>query len=417
MHRLKDEKVKNEEKRMKKKKTEGGFIAITSVLIIGAVVLVLGVSLFHSALTDYSISSAYESGQTASFLADFCLKEGLLRLKENIDYMGPEDIKVDDATCSISLVENVDDNTKKVSSFGRAGDQPHFSRSSQLIRYIIEPEKNDWENNEELINLQIVDIDNSLTLIPSEEIGITRTTDSSDSWYSSSSAENVSVENGDLVLEDNYTEGYRISLPLPLDEIKNVAESKIEWEATTPEFTSTTIKTVVTTDGENPPALDSEEWQTAVSGESIPGIDPGEDLTGQYLWTRQILETDDPATTPQLHSLTETILMRGIEVAGYRISPGLDISGPYTVKDSQIFWQADERSNGTISVKIRVLHDNGDSWEDWETVETVANGESIPGLERGTDLSQVKIQTKTSFVGGPDFYPILENIKIFIELE
>jgi len=400
---------------MKKKKTEGGFIALTSVLIIGAVVLVLGVSLFHSALTDYSISSAYENGQEASFLADFCLKEGVLRLKENIDYIGPEDIKVDDATCSISLVENVDDNTKKVSSLGRSGEQPHFSRSSQLIRYIIESQKNDWENNEELINLQIVD--NSLTLIPSEEIKITRTTTSSDDWYNSFYAENVSVENDDLVLEENYTNGYRISLPLPLDTIKNVAESKIEWEATTTEITSTTIKTAVTTDGENPPVLDSEEWQTAVSGESIPEIDPGEDLTGQYLWTMQILETDDPATTPQLHSLTETILMRGKEVEGYRISPRFDISGPYTIDDSQIFWQANERTNGTISVKIRVSHNNGDSWEDWETVETVANGESIPGLERGTDLSQVKIQTKTSFVGGPDFYPSLENIKIFIELE
>jgi len=51
-----------------RKKTEGGFIAITSVLIIGAVILVLGVSLFHSALTDYSISSAYESGQEAELI-------------------------------------------------------------------------------------------------------------------------------------------------------------------------------------------------------------------------------------------------------------------------------------------------------------------------------------------------------------
>lgn len=394
-----------------KKKRENGFIALTSVLIIGAIVLVLGVSLFHSALTDYSISTAYESGQKANFSADFCLKEGVLRLKENIDYKGGEDVRIDDATC-YSLVENVDDNTKKVSSLGRAGDQPHFSRSLQLIRYIIESKKSDWENNEGvLINLQI--IDNFLSLIPSEEKEIKRTTDSSDEWGNFFYAENVIADNDDLVLEESYTEGYRISPPLSLDEIKNVAESKIEWEATTVELTSTTIKTAVTTDGENPPALDSEEWQAAVSGESIPEIDLGEDLTSQYLWTMQILKTDDPAITPRLHSLTETILMQGIEVAGYRISPGFDISGSYTVKDSQIFWQADERFNGTIKVEVGVSNDGGNNWN-WEQV---ANGASIPGLEPGTDLSAAKIQTKTSFLGGPDFYPTLENIKIFIEIE
>jgi len=125
-----------------------GFIALSSVLIIGAVIIVLGISIFYASLTDQSISTAYQSGQEAAFLADFCLKEGILRLKENVDYMGAEDIKVDDATCSVSLIEDIDDNTKKVSSLGRAGDQPHFSRSSQLIRYVIESEESDWESGE-----------------------------------------------------------------------------------------------------------------------------------------------------------------------------------------------------------------------------------------------------------------------------
>jgi hypothetical protein len=206
-------------------------------------------------------------------------------------------------------------------------------------------------------------------------------------------------------------QGYRISPPLSLDEIKNVASSSIKWEATIPDGTRITIKAATTTDGENPLGFGDPRWQKVEqSGDSIPGIEPGANLTGQYLWTMQILETDDPDITPQLHSLTETIRMEA-RTEGYRISPVFDFSGPNTVKDSQIFWQANERFDGTVNVEVS--YDGGSTWSD----EPIANGASIPGLEPGTSLSGVKIQTKTSFVGGPDFYPSLENIKIFIELE
>ncbi len=157
------------------KKTEGGFIALTSVLIIGAVVLVLGISLFHSALTDYSISTAYESGQKAAFLADFCLKEGVFKLQEDINYIGGEDINVNNATCTINFVKQIgaeteDVKTKEISSLGRAGDQPHFSRASQRIRYVIESTAEDWNHYEELENLEPVG--NSLQLKKSEAVVI-----------------------------------------------------------------------------------------------------------------------------------------------------------------------------------------------------------------------------------------------------
>ena len=210
-------------------------------------------------------------------------------------------------------------------------------------------------------------------------------------------------------------QGYRISTPLSLDEIKNVATSSIVWVATIPDGTRIIIKTATTTDGENPPTFDSEEWRIAVSGEGIPGINPGTDLTGQYLWTMQILENDDPTGTPspQLQSLTEMIRMEA-RTEGYRISPEFNLSGEEgeVVKNSQIFWQANERFDGNIDVKVNVFSEG-----EWFNEKDVVNGGRIPGLEPGKNLSGAKIQTKTSFVGGPDFYPSLENIKIFIELE
>ena len=688
-------------KNSERKKTEGGFIALTSVLIIGAVVLVLGVSLFHSALTDYSISSAYESGQEAAFLADFCLKEGVLKLKENIDYEGAEDIEVDDTTCYIGSVENVDDNdnTKKVSSLGRAGDQPHFSRSSQLIRYVIESSADDWEREgAELKNLIVGD---SLKLQSAETktvlnsaseiscntkcqqegtyyrcisigtnypdadkgevqacekglwhfdedsgIGVRDSSgngnhgtlygnnevteggfETSNYWsdvtratsivytgtYSGEvikeSAGELTKFHGEMIIPDSsvqyqyggciYSNGPNADIyffswdegsskydgtydhistlqtnqwvcisgittnvvsaddyfDIRIDNNGGAAGAGTVWfddiwaRKVTSDSSWTTGKygSGLSFDGVDdyvtmgdPSTLDvgtsdwsaeawikttdtsslfiSKAWSTPyyylgissgnfkatlhngssalsvnsntaindnswhhvaavydrdadlsvyVDGEYKNGIDisgsAGVDIsntndfslgcncnagcagTGNFLnGTIDEVRILDIALTPEQiqddYNATKgcgTIIpdyseeipdcdghpsawtyckCKPEKSEGYRISPEFDISGPDTVnpdivKDSQIFWQADERFDGTIEVKVS--YDGGNTWSD----EQIVNGAGIPGLEPGTSLSGVKMKTKTSFVGGPVFYPILENIKIFIELE
>ena len=202
--------------------------------------------------------------------------------------------------------------------------------------------------------------------------------------------------------------GYRISPPFSLALASNVDSSYIEWDAETPEGTSITIQTAITdSDTEMP-----EDWLSAENEQPIPGIEEGDDLTDKYLWTKQILQSSnsDPAITPKLYSLTEKIFIN-VENEGYRISPEFDISGLETVKDSRIFWQAEEKFDG--SVRVEISYDGGNSWSE----ESIINGDIIPGLEPGTSLTGKKIKTKTSFIGGPYFYPSLENIKIFLELE
>ncbi len=49
------------------------------------------------------------------------------------------------------------------------------------------------------------------------------------------------------------------------------------------------------------------EWQEATNDNSIPGISEGDDLTGKYLWTKQVLTTEDPEVTPVLEDLTVNI--------------------------------------------------------------------------------------------------------------
>lgn len=192
-------------------KREKGFIALTSVLIIGAIVLILAISLFHSALTDYSISTAYESGQQAAFLADFCLKEGIVKIQEDINYIGGEEIGLNNATCTINFVKLVDENTKEISSLGRTGDQPHFSRASQQIRYIIEPGDDGWVLEGEGASWDKVEVKETaegflLELTRLEAEVVTRTTDSCedcDDWANAFYATSVDfTEDGVLKLAE-----------------------------------------------------------------------------------------------------------------------------------------------------------------------------------------------------------------------
>jgi hypothetical protein len=212
-----------------------------------------------------------------------------------------------------------------------------------------------------------------------------------------------------VVMAEENIQGYRISPPLFLGTINKVAESKIEWEADIPEGTSIIIETAVTgSDSEIPTS-----WNSATNGGPIPGIEKGASLNNKFLWTKQTLITNNSEITPKLKSLTETIKPE-LEVEGYRISPVFDFSDSAgeKVKDSRIFWQSEERFGGKIEVWVKVFC-NGE-WSDWQEV---TNGGRIPGLKPGENLANVKIQTKTTFFGSPEFSPSLENIKIFIETE
>ncbi|MFP3871806.1 MAG: CARDB domain-containing protein [Candidatus Natronoplasma sp.] len=97
----------------------------------------------------------------------------------------------------------------------------------------------------------------------------------------------------------NEYEGERISEPISLDEIESVGDNVIDWTEEIQEGTNVTVYTGISGDSEALP----ETWDHAEKGEPIPSIDEGEDLTGRYLWTRQVLTTTDASVTPRLSDL------------------------------------------------------------------------------------------------------------------
>lgn len=123
------------------------------------------------------------------------------------------------------------------------------------------------------------------------------------------------VWNDGLILQDGVPEGTRTSPPLALDNFARADSTLIEWDGGTDSITTLEIYTAITEDGDNPP---TSGWEQATNGQPIPGIDPGQNLSGKFLWCRQVLTSEQPfVITPVLRSLT--ITMDGQERGGVGI--------------------------------------------------------------------------------------------------
>lgn len=391
---------------------DAGFIALVSVLIMSALIVFLGGTLFRSALSGLSVGTFQEKSQQALFLADACLNEGVFRLKQDINYSGDENLQLNGQECLKIAVEDTATSTKVVSALVAAGDIPqHFQETEREIRYYIASGAPDWQNFAELDNLATAD--NSLML--AQQGLVERVTATSSQWEDFFRWSGVEVVADNLRLintaEGFVLSGFRVSRALDLNNIKEVKQSSISWSSDEPAGTMIVVKTATSSDPNTEPG--PANYVDAVNGDPIPGINQGQDLTGTYLWVRQELNSSATTTTPTLYSLTESISGK---TRGHWISLPIDFSGqPAKVFRSQIFWEGDSFSEDFITLQVRTSPD-GVTWPDWTGVEEVRNGGEIPGLERGATLDSTFLQIKASFRGGPDIYPALNKIGIFVEL-
>lgn len=103
------------------------------------------------------------------------------------------------------------------------------------------------------------------------------------------------------------TAGTRISPAFNLDMAgRFLAGSKITWQANVPSGTELTIKCAVN----NSPTVAPQEadFMAVESGKPVPGLCPGENPSGKYLWVKQYLSTTSTAITPALQEITVSII-------------------------------------------------------------------------------------------------------------
>ena len=82
-----------------------GFIALITVLTILAIVLMIGLSISFLSIGEASMSLQKSQSSQAYYLANLCVENALMRLKENSSYLGDETINIENGSCHILPIE------------------------------------------------------------------------------------------------------------------------------------------------------------------------------------------------------------------------------------------------------------------------------------------------------------------------
>ena len=86
---------------------QAGLIALTSVIILGAVVLLLIIGIFGGAVSEMERGGEKEKGEKALSWANLCMEVALSELRNDPDYAGEEEKTVDglDGSCDILIFD------------------------------------------------------------------------------------------------------------------------------------------------------------------------------------------------------------------------------------------------------------------------------------------------------------------------
>lgn len=100
-----------------------GFVALVTISIIFVVTLVVGLGLGLRSIQEAGMGLGKIQSSKAYFLANLCVEEALMKLKEDINYLGGKTIVIEGGNCQILPVEgnwiirtfsNFQDQTKKI---------------------------------------------------------------------------------------------------------------------------------------------------------------------------------------------------------------------------------------------------------------------------------------------------------------
>jgi hypothetical protein len=88
-----------------KLKTNNGFIALVTVLIIFAIALLIGLSVSLLSISEAQMGLKKSQSSQSTYLANLCAEDALMKLKEDINYSGNETIEIGGGSCQILPIE------------------------------------------------------------------------------------------------------------------------------------------------------------------------------------------------------------------------------------------------------------------------------------------------------------------------
>jgi len=82
-----------------------GYIALISILIISAILVLIALSASHFGISQLTMALQKNQSSESYYLAMACAEEALMKLKEDLGYRGDETLNIDGASCNILRVE------------------------------------------------------------------------------------------------------------------------------------------------------------------------------------------------------------------------------------------------------------------------------------------------------------------------
>lgn len=114
-----------------------GFIALVSVLVIGAVGISVAVSLILLGLGSSRTSFSQEQSNQAKGLASACAEKALSSLKQDLNYKGNETLNLGQGSCEIKSVSGSGNNNRTIQTIGRVG---RILRRTQIVILEVNPQ-------------------------------------------------------------------------------------------------------------------------------------------------------------------------------------------------------------------------------------------------------------------------------------
>ena len=104
-------------------KNKNGYIALITVIIISAVVLILALGLAFSSLSQKQIIISHNKSLKNYYLANACANYAILQLQKNVGYGGNETVNLDDYVCQVESVFGTGNTNRTIITSSQQGDQ------------------------------------------------------------------------------------------------------------------------------------------------------------------------------------------------------------------------------------------------------------------------------------------------------
>jgi hypothetical protein len=95
---------------------KNGSITLTTVLVVGAILLASGVSLILTTIDLGSASKNYFNANLANIRSTTCLEEGFYKLRKDTTFTGNINFSYSDGNCSVSIQNDAQNSQTKILS-------------------------------------------------------------------------------------------------------------------------------------------------------------------------------------------------------------------------------------------------------------------------------------------------------------